>query len=134
MARRSDEARGLSRQIERRLKEIAACGRRGETLKAYAQRTGQSVYPLYEAKRQARRAGVLAPHRGGKSRPKTERRAAGAGRFVQAVVSAPAAQARLSAPSMAWRLRLPGGAVLESAAPLEAALLERVVTGLGGGS
>lgn len=133
MARRSEGARGLSRGLERRLKEIAACARRGESLKAYAERTGQSVYPLYEAKRQARRAGVLAPHRDGKRRTRRGRESGGGRRFVEAVVAAPAPGARVAAPGMAWRLRLPSGAVLESAVPLDAALLERVVTGRGGG-
>jgi hypothetical protein len=123
----------VSPEIARRLREIAACARRGETLKAYAERTGQSVYPLYEAKRQGRRAGVLAPHAGGKRRRKTQRKAsARTGRFVRAVVSVPEAEPQASAPGVAWRLRLPGGAVLESATPLDAALLERVVAGLGG--
>ena len=114
------------------MKEIAACARRGESLKAYAQRRGQSVYPLYEAKRQARGAGVLPSHGGGKRQPKRGRKPGSPGRFVQAVVLAP--ERRASAPGVVWRLRLPGGAVLESATPLDAGLLERVVAGLGGGS
>ena len=35
---------------------------------------------------------------------------------------------------LAWRLRLPTGAVLESATPLDASQVERLVTVLGGAS
>ena len=122
MARKMNEKHGLSRTLARRLAEIEACERRGEPLKAYAKRTGQSVYALYEAKRQARRAGVLPPHRGKVQRPPTRRTRRGAPRFVEAIVAMPAPGG-----SVAWRLRLPSGAVLESTAPLDAALLERLV-------
>jgi len=125
MAGKKNESQGLSRTVERRLAEIAACERRGEPVKAYAERTGQSVYPLYEAKRQARRAGVLAPHRGKERRPAVRRTSRDAPRFVEAVVATPP-----SAGPLSWRLRLPSGAVLESSTPLDTASLERLVAGL----
>lgn len=124
MAGKKNESRGLSRTVERRLAEIAACERRGEPLKAYAKRTGQSAQTLYEAKRQARRAGVLAPHRGEERRRAVRRTSRDAPRFVEAVVATP------SAGPLSWRLRLPSGAVLESSTPLDTASLERLVAGL----
>ena len=131
MARKKSEARGaLSRVVEGRLKEIEGCARRGESVKAYAARTGQSVHTLYEAMRQARRAGVLAPTgrsrrpSGGRRTPRPSQR-----RFVQAVVAKPAAEVA-SHGQLAWRLRLPGGAVLESTTPLDANSIERLVAAL----
>ena len=122
--------RGLSRVVERRLKAIEACHRRGESLKAYAERTGQSVYTLYEATRQARRAGVVVPaHRRSKRPPRKAPARDAAPRFVEAVVSSPAPGAWASRDGVAWRLRLPSGAVLESTVPLEASWLERLVAG-----
>jgi len=126
MARKNGSARRLPRTVERRLAEIAACERRGEPLKAYAKRTGQSVQTLYEAKRAARRAGVLAPHREEKRRPAGRRTRRDAPRFAEAVIAPPAPGG-----SVAWRLRLPSGALLESTTPLDAALLEQLVTRLG---
>ena len=64
------ESRELSRVVERRVKAIEACQCRDLTVKAYADRTGQSVYTLYEAMRQARRAGVVPPHRSTKRQKK----------------------------------------------------------------
>jgi len=129
MAGKKSGARGLSRAVERRLKAIEACRRRGESLKAYAERTGQSVLALYEAKRQARRVGVLPAHRGAKQPPRKSPARDATPRFVEAVVSPPASGPWPSRNGIAWRLRLPGGAVLESAMPLDAAWVERLVMG-----
>lgn len=121
----------VSPAVSRRLKQIEACRRRGESVKAYAERTGQSVYPFYEARREARRAGVLpvSPTRKRSQRP-TEL-APGAGRrFVEAVVRRdPVAEIRKDV--VGWRLRLPGGAVLEAATPLDAPALDRLLTAFG---
>lgn len=131
MGRRKERARGLSRTVERRLTEIERCERRGESLKAYAQRTRQSVYGFYEAKRAARRAGVLpSPRSAAKTLPGKAKRAA-VPRFVEAVVSSPPERARASAGGVVWRLRWPGGAILESTTPLDPASLERLVARLG---
>ncbi|HKK52411.1 MAG TPA: hypothetical protein VKA74_12525 [Myxococcota bacterium] len=134
MERTKRGPRRVSRTVERRLAAIEGCERRGESLKAYADRTGQSVWALYEAKRRARQAGVLPPHRGSSKTTKGEagRRKASPRRFVEAVATTQAAS-RPTRPEVgpSWRLRLPGGAVLESATPLDAASLERLVAGLG---
>lgn len=131
MAERKAGVRVFSRRVERRLAEVAACERRGESLKVYAERTGQSVYGLYEAKRLARQAGVLPPYRGGRAKP---HRAAAAARFVEAVVARTSGNAPSSGSGIAWRLRLPSGSVLESATPLDAASLDLLLAGLGGAS
>lgn len=131
MASGKHEAQGRTPAWERRLKEIAGCARRGESVKAYAERTGQSVYPLYEAKRQARRAGVLPPHRAGRSSARAGRGRPTRPRFVEAVVPRPAPDATSKGP-LSWRLRLPNGAVLESTTPLDPTSLERLVAGLRG--
>lgn len=131
MAGKNGAARGLSRTVEKRLREIEGCARRGESVKAYAERTGQSVYAFYEAKRRAREAGVLPPRR---RRTGIEGRGARAPRFTEAVVVTPAPTTSTPAGALAWRLRLPTGAVLESATPLDATSLDRLLAGLGGAS
>jgi len=137
MGRRSRGPRRVSRAVERRLTAIEGCERRGESLKAYAERTGQSAWVFYEAKRAARRAGVLPPHRGASkaARGNPGRRQGSQRRFVEAVATTQAAS-RPARPetALAWRLRLPSGAVLESATPLDPASLDRLVAGLGGRS
>jgi len=135
MAGKKSGARGVSRAVERRLKAIEGCHRRGESLKAYAERTGQSVYTLYEATRQARRAGMVKPtHRRAKRPPRKARARHAPPRFVEAVVSSPAPGPWVSRDGIAWRLLLPGGAVLESTVPLEAAWLAGLVAGGADGS
>lgn len=119
----------VSPRVARRLAEIEGCERRGESLKAYAARTGQSVAVFYEARRAARRAGVLPPLRGAKRRVRDAEARSATPRFVEAVRLRPERVAPQTAGSVAWRLRLPGGAVLESATPLDASLLGQLVTG-----
>lgn len=126
-----DGGRGqLSRAVERRLREIEACARRGESVKAYAARTGQSVHTLYAARRQARRAGVLAPG-GGQRRVRRNQRPRPRPRFVEARVAEGAPTASIPGPAVVWRLRLPGGAVLESTIPLDAAAFGTLLTAVG---
>lgn len=132
MGRGSEPARGLSRTVKRRLAEVERCDRRGESLTAYAQRTDQSVYGFYEAKRVARRAGVLPPHREEKTNAQRGGGLNAAPRFVEAVLATPSERASGSGGLVAWRLRLPGGAVLESTTPLDPASLDRLVAGLSG--
>jgi len=131
MAGKNGAGRGFSRTLEKRLREIEECARRGESVKAYAERTGQSVYAFYEAKRRARQAGVLPPHR---RRTYTQGTRSRAPRFTEAVVVPSAPTAPTSAGALAWRLRLPTGAVLESATPLDATALEQLLAELGGAS
>lgn len=125
------EAGRVSQSVSRRLSQIAACRGRGESVKAYAARTGQSVYPFYEATRQARRAGVLPARRVVRRRPSPIGRTTEAGhRFVEAIVRTdPGAEIRRDA--VAWRLRLPGGAVLEATTPLDASALDRLLAAIG---
>jgi len=119
----------LSATVSRRLATIEGCERRGEALKAYAARTGQSAGVFYEAKRAARRAGVLPPARGAK-RPVRDTAARRAPRpFVEAVAPRPTGAAPSTLGAVAWRLRLPGGAVLESTTPLDRGLLGELVAG-----
>lgn len=121
----------VSRTVARRLAAIEGCERRGESLQAYARRTEQSVWGLYEAKRVARRAGILPPHPGTKRRGRDRDTRPTTGRFVEAVAARPADVVPVPAGSVAWRLRLPGGAVVESTLPLDPGLLERIVAGPG---
>jgi hypothetical protein len=101
-----------SPRLRERLGQVRECEKSGESLKAYADRQGISVHALYQAKKWARRHGLLPPHRGPESKfskPKQRRRS----RFVEAVRSPPPRE-----PGPAWRLRLAGGEVLESSTPL----------------
>ena len=98
-----------------RVAAIRACERSGETLKAYATRTGMSVFTLYEAKRQARSLGLLPPYRSARRPTSTKQpsRESRATRFVEASVRpVPRGEA------FAWRLRFPGGEILEAMTPL----------------
>jgi transposase-like protein len=97
--------------LRKRLAQVRECETSGETLKAYAERHGLSVHVLYQAKKTARKQGLLPPHRATRSTgtsPQTARR------FVEArpVASMP--------PPIrpTWRIRFASGEVLESDAPL----------------
>ena len=128
-SRKKSTAVKASRLLRDRVAAIRACERSGETLKAYAIRTGVSVFTLYEAKRQARSLGLLPPHRSDRHRAATKppSRKSGATRFVEATVRpAPRDEA------LAWRLRFPGGAVLEAMTPLGPGESVRLVELLGG--
>jgi len=119
----------VSPTVARRLATIEGCERRGESLKAYAARTGQSVAVFYEAKRAARRVGVLPAARDAKRPTRDWEARPTPRRFVEAVVQRPEGGAPTTAGRVAWRLHLPGGAVLESATPLDASLLGELVAG-----
>lgn len=119
----------VSRLLRDRVGAIRACERSGETLKAYATRTGVSVYSLYEAKRQARSLGLLPPHRSDRhpTATKPPRRKSGAAHFVEATVRpAPRDEA------FAWRLRFTGGEILEATTPLSGDETRHLVELLGG--
>ena len=112
-----------------RVAAIRACERSGETLKAYAARTGVSVSTLYEAKRQARSLGLLPPYRSARHPTATKQpsRESGTTRFVEATVRpAPRGEA------FAWRLRFSGGEILEAMTPLGPGEAVRLVELLGG--
>jgi len=113
MGSKKSRSRVPSSGLRERLRQIRACEQSGATLKEYAARHGISVHALYQAKKQARQQGLLPAHGTSKTRgvgPKRTLRP----RFVEAIAApAPAAPA-----SLAWRLRLRSGDVLESSTPL----------------
>ena len=119
-----------SAKLRERLKQIEAREKSGEPLKTYARRRGLSVDALYQAKKEARRQGLIAPYqrlsRGGASGPPAARHS----RFVKAVrrTDAPASQ------SAAWRLRFSGGEVLEGSTPLSLGVARLLLDTLGGRS
>ncbi len=63
MACKNRERSGASPALRKRLAQIKDCEKSGGTLKAYAERHGLSLGTLYQAKKQARRHGLLPPHR-----------------------------------------------------------------------
>jgi hypothetical protein len=116
-----------SAKLRRRLEQIEACEKSGESLKVYAQRHGLSVDALYQARKEARRQGLIPPYR----RPSTGKAGSALttrpSRFVRAVrrKHAPAAL------GTTWRLRFSGGEVLECDAPLTADVAHLLLESLG---
>jgi hypothetical protein len=125
MGRRRSEGAAGSVGLRRRLAEVQSCEDSGESLKAYAERRGISVHSLYQAKKLARRLGLLPPHRTGKAKASREQ-AVRPPRFVEAT----AVVSSLSSPA-AWRLRFTGGEVLESHTPLDVEVAVRLIESLG---
>ena len=117
----------LSTRMRAHLAHLRACEASGEALKHYAARKGLSIHALYQAKKVLLEEGLLNGRKvsgdeGGRQ-AKSE-----AGRFVEVV--APVG-ARVDGP-LAWRIRLPGGAVLESRTPLGVEEVVRLIEVLGG--
>jgi transposase len=112
--------------LRKRLVQVSACERAGESLKAYAARRGISVHSLYQAKKQARQRGLLPPHGAEKSSPARSRRPQRR-RFVEAI-SAPATPQ----PGYSWRLRFSSGEVLESSTALAGDEILRLIDALRG--
>jgi hypothetical protein len=102
----------LSPTLRKRLEQVKACEKSGESLKAYAGRHEISVHALYQAKKLGRRNGLLPPHRGSESKS-AESKQRRPSRFVEAVRPPVGRE-----PGPAWRLRLAGGEVLESSTSL----------------
>lgn len=105
--------RGAGSRLREYLSVIRACEKSGESLKSYADVHGVSVHALYQAKKNARKQGLLPPHRATRSTgtgPETARRT----RFVE--VHSTASMPLPIRPS--WRIRFASGDVLESDAPL----------------
>ncbi len=113
-----------SSSLRKRLAEIRACEKSGESLKDYAERRGLSVHMLYQAKKVARQQGLLAPHRAGAVQRKRSK-ASPRPRFVDAV-----RRDETQSLSAAWRLRLPTGAVFESETSLSPDEIIRLVDAL----
>ena len=112
MGSKSSSSGRTSATLRRRLAQIRACERAGESLKAYAARHGLSVQALYGAKKTARQQGLLPPH-GAERAKRTRAIRDQAPRFAEAI-----ARARSSGSDGSWRLRFAGGEVLESSTPL----------------
>jgi len=127
MARKDSKGSGVSPALRTRLAQIRACEASGESLKAYAERQGISPSTLYEAKRQARRRGLLqAGGQGGKPRL-AEPREIRPPRFVEAI-----ARPSRGEPGPAWRLHFAGGEILEVRTPLAIEDALRLAEQLGG--
>jgi hypothetical protein len=91
---------GLTARQREWLGHLRACAGSGETMRAYAKRRRLSEHGLYQAAKDLRQRGVLAP---GRRRRSTMERPT----FVRVT---PAAS---TIGSSAWRVRLPNGVVLE---------------------
>ena len=129
MGSKKSQGRDASARLRKRLEQVRACERSGETLKAYATRHRISVHALYQAKKLARQQGLWPAHgtpetRAVRSKPSMASRRP---RFVEAI-AAPAA----STPGCAWRLRLRSGDVLESSTPLTDLETVRLIDALRG--
>ncbi len=112
MGSKNAGAGAASATLRKRLVQVRACERTGESLKVYAARHGISVHSLYQAKKQARQQGLLPPHGAERVSPARSSRPRRP-RFVEAI-SAPA----MLQPGYSWRLRFSSGEVLESSTPL----------------
>jgi transposase-like protein len=116
----------LTPTVRKRLAEVRTCEKSGETLKSYAARHGISVHSLYQAKKLARRHGMLAPHRARKAE-RSPPRSSPPRRFVEAI-----RRAEVPERGATWRVRFPSGVVLESSAPLAIDEALRLIDRLGG--
>jgi hypothetical protein len=127
MGSKRSSGAGPSVTLRKRLAQIEACERSGESLKVYAERHGLSVHTLYQAKKVARRQGLIPPYRNRDAartaKPSKEGRPT---RFVKAV-----RRGDVPGQGMAWRLRLSGGEVLESNTPLTVEIALSVIESLG---
>ncbi len=113
MSRRSTNQGTASVRLRERLSVVRACEKSGEPLKTYAERHGISVHALYQAKKVARKKGLLPPHRSARSTP-SQRMSARPPRFVEARTTT----SMTPATRPTWRIRFASGDVLESDAPL----------------
>jgi len=104
----------VSPTLRRHLVHVEACEASGETLKVYAHRRGLSVQSLYQAKKVARKKGLLAPHGSPRASGPGTKSARRVG-FVEARTTTTSAT---PAVGPTWRIRFTCGAVFESNAPL----------------
>jgi hypothetical protein len=104
----------VSPTLRQHLVHVRTCEASEETLKAYAHRRGLSVQSLYQAKKVARKMGLLAPH-GRPSSAGSGKKTARLRRFVEAQTTTTSV---MPAANPTWRIRFTCGAVLESNAPL----------------
>ena len=127
-SKRSRSATG-SPLLRKRLAEIQSCEDSGESLKAYATRRGIAVQSLYQAKQMARQQGLLPLHRSQKAKRQTKTPHTKAVRPPQFVEATAVVSSRPS--SATWRVRFPGGEVLESNTPLDVEVALRLIESLG---
>jgi len=117
MARKTESARELTARQREWLRHLQTCHGSGKRVKDYAAEHGIPVQTLYQAAKRLRKRGLLEPSGRRPRRPKD---------FLKVVVAAPPPEPRTAT----WRIRLPSGAVFESATPLTAegliAILERL--------
>jgi transposase-like protein len=112
MSRRSSKRGTASAKLRERLNVVRACEKSGESLKTYAERHEISVHSLYQAKKVARKKGLLPPHRSARSA--SQRKSTRPPRFVEARATTSVTPAMRST----WRIRFTSGDVLESDAQL----------------
>jgi hypothetical protein len=118
MASRRATAKGEAALTPRQrewLRHLRACTSRGESMRGYAQRHRLSEHGLYQAAKDLRQRGVLAP-----ARPR--RAAAKRPTFVQVTPTPSSSIGAIS--TSTWRVRLPNGVVLEGSDRLGAEWLE----------
>ena len=113
MSRRSSKRGMASARLRERLSVIRACEKSGESLKMCAERHGISVQSLYQAKKVARKKGLLPPHCSATSTP-SHGKSTQPARFVEAR----ATTSMTPAVRPTWRIRFASGEVLESDATL----------------
>lgn len=85
MGSKRSSGAGPSVTLRKRLAQIEACEKSGESLKVYAERHGLSVHTLYQAKKVARRQGLIPPYRIQHAARAAKPSKARPARFVQAV-------------------------------------------------
>jgi hypothetical protein len=112
-------ASGLTpRQLEW-LGHLRKASSAGESVRAYAKRRGLSEHALYQATKDLRRKGLLAPTGRASRKVAAPRAAVVPARFVE--VKAIRGAAAVETPS-AWRARLPNGVVIEATGELAGVL------------
>jgi len=86
----------------------------GEAVRAYAKRHGLSEHALYQAAKELRRKGVLAPAQRASRRPAARAAPVARTRFVEVKAARPTPVEMAGA----WRARLPNGVVIEGTGEL----------------
>jgi len=104
-------ASGLTPRQREWLGHLRKASSAGESVRAYAKRLGPSEQALYQAAKDLRRKGVLAPTGRASRKVAAPRAAVVPARFVE--VPATAVE-----PPSAWRARLPNGVVIEATGEL----------------
>ena len=95
----------LTKRQEWWLSHLRRAAQAGETVRAYAKRHRLSEAGMYQAAKELRRRGALAP-----AAPRAERKAVATPRFVEVRPKPAASELREPA---GWRARLPNGVVVE---------------------